>query len=580
MFINDIKREFYDLLLGKRVLILANFDVDSISACRILQYLFTCDTISYTLIPVQDKQQLTEAYKEHAEAVKFVILINCGGTIDLADTLEPSEDKIIFVADSHRPLDVCNIYYGNQIRILSKATDEEGIPEPDEIFCPDESNDENEESGAEEEENEDVTAEHDSENKNEETSRPKKRKLDLAEAVLKRREKRVWEERRKKILFNYTQFSYYSSSTALLMFELAWKLSRDSNELLWWAVIGATEQQVLGKVESKTFVLDSGKLQSHVTRLAHLTTQSDTLVTRDALVITYEKDLSLFLYRHWDLWTSLRNTPITACHFHLWSLKGEKRLYEFLAELGLPLVQCKQKYSSMDLELRNDLHKIFQAKLEKYGLEDLMSASFIAQYGYRNKYSAADIVYALLALLEAPDKDKTPTDCFHEALECLSKTKTETLRKGLENSKLQHVAIGSEVQTSLHMGHVISAGPFLYAIIQEGAIDARFYGKPQSLLLLGRFLLLANASRSRGSRAKFLPLIVSAPAVHKPGYCLVLGLPPIAEDSPKNLLGKAFEQAAESAQVEITTEFFDSSVIGIKSEDRSRLLDALILLLG
>ena len=32
---------------------------------------------------------------------------------------------------------------------------------------------------------------------------------------------------------------------------------------------------------------------------------------------------------------------------------------------------------------------------------------------------------------------------------------------------MQHIAIGKEVHTSLHMGHVISAGPCLYAAIQD-----------------------------------------------------------------------------------------------------------------
>ena len=63
-------------------------------------------------------------------------------------------------------------------------------------------------------------------------------------------------------------------------------------------------------------------------------------------------------------------------------------------------------------------------------------------------------------------------------------------------------------------------------------------------------------------------------------HCLLLGLPPVAVDTPKkyglfvyfmylhvfylnffnfSLMGKAFEQAAENTQTEITSVFFDSS---------------------
>jgi len=577
MYVSDLKREFYDVILGKRVLILVNFDVDAICSCRILQYLLLCDTVSYSIIPVQNQSELVSAYKESCEQTDHVILINCGGTIDLVQTLEPTEEKVFYVADSHRPYDVCNIFNDGQICLLGKSNEKEEIPSFEDIFGNEEDSDsedneeENEEDDEEEEEDEDKPRE----------SRAKRPKLDPAEMVMKRREKRLWHEKRKAILFNYTQFSFYSSSTALLMFELAWKLSRDSNDLLWWAIIGVTEQNLLGKVDSKTSVLDSGKLQSHMIRLAHLSQQGDSTSTKDALYITYEKDMNLTLYRHWSLIESLKYSSQTACHFQLWTLKGEKKLNEFLAELGLPLSQCRQKYNSMDIELRNDLRSIFQKKVEKYDLEDLIEHSFTSQYGFRTKNSASDLVYSLISLLDSAEKDKDPHDAFHDALECLSTSKVDGLNKGLDSAKLQNLAIGKQVQTCLDMNHVINAGPCLYSVIQDGSPDAKFYGHPHSLLIFGQFLLKAHISRARGRglKARELPLIVSAPSSNNSSRCLLLGLPPLALDSPKNLIGKAIEQAAENTQTEITSVFFDSSVIEINTEDRTGLLDALFSLL-
>lgn len=75
----------------------------------------------------------------------------------------------------------------------------------------------------------------------------------------------------------------------------------------------------------------------------------------------------------------------------------------------------------MDIELRNDLRSIFQNKVEKYDLEDLIEYSFNSQYGFRPKNSASDFVFALLALLDSSEKDKDPHDAFHDALECLSR---------------------------------------------------------------------------------------------------------------------------------------------------------------
>lgn len=64
------------------------------------------------------------------------------------------------------------------------------------------------------------------------------------------------------------------------------------------------------------------------------------------------------------------------------------------------MVQSRQAFKSMDLQLRKEFHSTLAKLSEKYGLEDIDFASFTLQYGYRNKYCASDIVYALLAILE------------------------------------------------------------------------------------------------------------------------------------------------------------------------------------
>lgn len=44
--------------------------------------------------------------------------------------------------------------------------------------------------------------------------------------------------------------------------------------------------------------------------------------------------LRLALYQHWSLHDSLCNTCYTAARFKLWSVHGQKRLQEFLADVG------------------------------------------------------------------------------------------------------------------------------------------------------------------------------------------------------------------------------------------------------
>lgn len=88
----------------------------------------------------------------------IVILINCGGAMDIVEELQPEADVVFFVVDSHRPTDVCNIYSQSQVicaqllseffftifvlalqvRLLRKVEDDENIPEFDQIFRNDE----------------------------------------------------------------------------------------------------------------------------------------------------------------------------------------------------------------------------------------------------------------------------------------------------------------------------------------------------------------------------------------------------------------------------------------------------------
>ncbi|XP_071517437.1 cell division control protein 45 homolog isoform X2 [Panulirus ornatus] len=509
MFVSDLRKDFYDVIRGKRILVLVHFDIDGICASKILQSLFRTDHILYTVVPVQTRTDLINSFQQHAEQVKHLVLINCGGCVDLVDLLQPPDDLIFFVADNHRPLDICNIYSGEQIRILTKLDDDEEVPAFDDVFREDESEDE--------------------ESDEEGQKRPR-----FDEEVLeKRRARRQWEQQRQKILFDYTQFSHYGSSTATLMFDLAWKLSKDSNELLWWAIIGETEQLMSERIEQDKYLLVTASLQNHVSRLNHKTQDEQPL---DCLRISFEKELRLALYRHWSFVESMRHSLYSATTLKLWTLKGEKRLHELLAEMGLPLSQCRQKYCGMDVSLRNELQPLLESKAEKYGLDNLLFASFYITHGFRSRFSAMDYVYATSALLETNDKEKTAADAFLEVTDSLSISKLTVLEKGIESSKQQLEAVYRQMQTFLDMNQVISAGPFLYATVIEGTPDARFFAAPHCLSLLARFTLRAHVAVSRSKKSRSLPLIITTPDVRasEPNICLVCGIPPVSEESHRN----------------------------------------------
>lgn len=74
----------------------------------------------------------------------------------------------------------------------------------------------------------------------------------------------------------------------------------------------------------------------------------------------------------------------------------------------------------MDVSLRNELQPLLESKAEKYGLDNLLYASFYVSHGFRSRFSAMDYVYATSALLETTDKEKTAADAFLEVTDSLS----------------------------------------------------------------------------------------------------------------------------------------------------------------
>lgn len=55
----------------------------------------------------------------HSVSVSFqfcyFVLINCGANVDLLDILQPDEDSVFFVCDTHRPVNVVNVYNDTQV---------------------------------------------------------------------------------------------------------------------------------------------------------------------------------------------------------------------------------------------------------------------------------------------------------------------------------------------------------------------------------------------------------------------------------------------------------------------------------
>jgi len=567
MLIYNLKQEFYECVSTERILILVALDVDAVCACKIAKLLFQQDNVQYTIVPVKGEQDIKKSYDEHREQIKNYLLINCGGNTDLS-YLEADEDASFFIVDSHRPFDLSNIF-NEQIKLLVKDGDAtlEEIPDADKVLEEDKGSD-----GDESDQSNDDDPDEPS------SKRQRTGDLGFIEKKLEKKAiKRKKENERERLIEDYYEHSYYGSSVALVLYELAWNLSKDNNDLLWLGIVGLTEQYIFSKIDREKYFDDCTSIRNHVLR--HNVADEDNVQSIDCMKIAFEKELRLTLYRHWSVFESFHNSQYTTCGLRLFTLKGTKKLHELFADMGVPITQCKQKYSSMDVDLRTNVKEWLETLADKYGLDDFTYGSFIAQYGYKTKLCGNDVVCAISALLEYSKDDRSYSENFLDAMDSLSKSKINDLMDGIELSKVQITTIVNQVRSFIDSHQIVCAGPFLYANVQEGSPTGHVFAHPIIIGRLARYTLESYSIMTRNKKARTLPFILAVPYDSEEGTSLVVGVPPVCDTSAKSFFGAAFRQAGEKTKSRIHHDFFDPTVIEIKTEDRSKFLDNLSALM-
>lgn len=118
--------------------------------------------------------------------------------------------------------------------------------------------------------------------------------------------------------------------------------------------------------------------------------------------ISMEQELRLMLLRHWTLEESVQNSNYIISALKLTKDKDQNRYKEFMAQLGVPLEQAKQKYQYMEPDLRQSLKRRILDKSHLFSIEKILVSSFICQINDAFQISALDMAYAVSALLEAP----------------------------------------------------------------------------------------------------------------------------------------------------------------------------------
>lgn len=232
------------------------------------------------------------------------------------------------------------------------------------------------------------------------------------------------------------------------MFDLAHALHKNTNELLWLACVSLADQFVHDRLTTERYAANMMELENHVNSAGNLevgapaTLQDGTkLPTPDNLRIVSEDEPRLMLLREWSLYDSMLCSTYVATKLKTWSDRGLRNLKLHLANMGISLAECQQKFQYMTAETKKRLKQEFEKISSKAGLTDLYYRSFQRRHGYGSKVSAADVAYAVTALLESGKGDEWENS-FFKAMAALSKNAVDELQAGMEHAiKVQRATL-------------------------------------------------------------------------------------------------------------------------------------------
>lgn len=590
--------EFYQKILSKctttsRVLIICALDVDALCACKILQTLFMCDNIQFDICPISSQNGLYETYWKHKDDHEIVILLNCGGTTDMTEELldpEDDNDKFedhgleMFIIDSHRPLSLVNIFTDKPLYVVLKQEDEisldyEAIPKFEQIFREDN---------------------HDQD------------MLDESEDP-QFFDKEQWLSERKRILDAYSKFHFYSTSSAYTLFDLAWRMSKDTNQLLWLAILGVAEQYHNHRITREKYTSYIVALIGDQKRLRNQRENIDNLSV-NVLKLEDSFELDLVLYRQWSIVESLAHSPAMFINFRLWSEKGERRLLKFLGDMGLPLHQAKQNFTYMDNEFVEQFKSLFTEALEKHNISQDGIKTFLAKAGYQEAILAQDVVWALDNLLKSHLHSQESSASMHEqqffiAFQCLEGGPSQQcLAPGFNLAKSTLHALISNIRSILTTRQIQQVGGVLYYSFPLTNPDLDKIAPVLTIFTkILRDSFIKSLSHARRKIAIVLPLLVCIPRktakgqaeqdqenqgvnqakekaddddFEKPDKLMIYACPPASQESCNTLMPLVFEHTSLRTHVEYEKIGFDPSFVQIPYTDKHNFIETITAILS
>jgi cell division control protein 45 len=599
-----------DTIGGLCTLILSSIEADSVCACQLIVEAFKSEDITYSLKPVRGFDDVSTILTQRLQerTLKSVILINCGGTIDLTKHfgVDLLEGVYLYVIDSHRPLHHGNLH-GSSDRVVVFGGEIETLDET----IPEESDDDLIESDEEEEEEENEEQNFQQEEELEENLenlvKPLASSMGSPDKAKSSRQQSLTELTNRKRLRRQRVDQYYSSNfigdpASTIVFSLLQQLGKATNIATWFAIVGITSRYIAMELDDDTYyqlvemyreiVLDKNPLHKRI-RKSLDDKQTNVPTPYKEQIEFVENEINLVLYKHCSLAEACYNTEYFAARFGAWNPDAGGELEHFFAKLGLSLRDASQKFNFMSRESKFRVKDGIKLTAEQFQFKRMTFPSFSFRSEFDKESSADDIARFITALLDgadriadiAPGKDvgsKHDTEGFSQAFDILGKS-DQTILNRAQNLALKHASmLTTETIAIIQSGLVQSAGEFRWAHVElqeddddrDGAGTARalFFYNPVNVVKLAKHIINANQGNQKWVQHSAKPLVL---AVSRKGKALITGLPCPKEVGQvfQNPFGRLFAKTAREINIDIDrNKYLDSFVVEINSEDVQRFL--------
>ncbi|KAF9971703.1 hypothetical protein BGZ73_005255 [Actinomortierella ambigua] len=353
------------------VLFFVAAEVDAICAFRILATLFKSDSISYVVVPVGNMDDVKNEAKSISRSIRSVIMLNCGALFNMEECIELHEDITVYIFDSHRPIDLRNCFWHNEVIVAHDTDlDRELQQEKDALIFTEENEYEPDADGGrrspDDEEDDQEEGDDDDDEDGYGQGRRQRRRTGLDTEVV------PGEKNRELAIVGLTSM-YTNEQISHEDYLEKVQLYKDESERLF--PTPASRSNSSREIPSVSTPSEDGKIQC-------------------------TDEYRFVMVRHWSLYEAMYHSHYVASRLGIWRERGRRRLLALLAKMGFSLQESHQVYTHMDINLKRILKEKIESVAPEYGLHEILFTSFLRSRGFQGAMSASDFAYAASALLE------------------------------------------------------------------------------------------------------------------------------------------------------------------------------------